>query len=97
MSIQTEDELKALRAIGRIVARTLREMVRQVRPGISTAELDAVGTKLLEEQGARSAPPIVYGFPGAVCISVNDEIVHGIPGARGVAAGDLVKLDLTAA
>src|SRR5208282_126760 len=96
MSIQTDEELEALRAIGCIVARALREMARQVRPGISTAELDAIGAKLLEKEGARSAPRIVYGFPGAVCISVNDEIVHGIPGARVVAAGDLVKLDLTA-
>jgi len=96
MSIQSDEELDALRAVGRIVARTLREMARHVSPGISTAELDAIGAKLLEQQGARSAPPIVYGFPGAVCISVNDEIVHGIPGARQVAGGDLVKLDLTA-
>ncbi len=96
MSIQTDEELAALRAIGRIVARALREMARKVRPGISTAELDAIAAKFLEQQGARSAPPIVYGFPAAVCISVNDEIVHGIPGARQVAPGDLVKLDLTA-
>ena len=96
MSIETSEELEALRAIGRIVGRTLREMARLVRPGISTAELDAIGAKLLAAEGARSAPPMVYGFPGAVCISVNDEIVHGVPGARRVAAGDLVKLDLTA-
>lgn len=96
MSIETHEELEALRAIGRIVGRTLREMARHVRPGISTAELDAIGAKLLSAEGARSAPPIVYKFPGAVCISVNDEIVHGVPGGRRVAAGDLVKLDLTA-
>jgi len=96
VSIETNEQLEALRAIGRIVGQTLREMAREVRPGVSTAELDAVGAKLLASAGARSAPPIVYGFPGAVCISVNDEIVHGVPGARVVAAGDLVKLDLTA-
>jgi|SRR5271168_764229 len=96
MSIETSEQLEALRAIGRIVGQTLREMARQVRPGVSTAELDAIGAKLLAGEGARSAPPMVYGFPGAVCISVNDEIVHGVPGARAIAAGDLVKLDLTA-
>jgi len=96
MSIETDEELEALKAIGRIVGRTLREMAAHVRPGISTAELDVIGAKLLAAAGARSAPPIVYGFPGAVCISVNDEIVHGIPGNRRVAPGDLVKLDLTA-
>jgi methionyl aminopeptidase len=96
MSIETDEQLQALQAIGRIVARTLREMAGQVRPGITTAELDAIGANLLAAEDARSAPPIVYGFPGAVCISVNDEIVHGIPGPRRVAPGDLVKLDLTA-
>jgi len=96
MSIETNEQLEALKAIGRIVGRALREMARHVRPGVSTAGLDAIGAKLLAAEGARSAPPIVYGFPGAVCISVNDEIVHGVPGTRVVAAGDLVKLDLTA-
>jgi len=96
MSIGSEEELEALQAIGRIVGRTLRQLAREVRPGVSTAELDAIGAKLLAAEGAESAPPKVYGFPGAVCISVNDEIVHGVPGARVVAPGDLVKLDLTA-
>jgi len=96
MSIGSEEELRALQAIGRIVGRTLGELAREVRPGISTAELAAIGAKLLAAEGAQSAPPRVYGFPGAVCISVNDEIVHGIPGARVIAPGDLVKLDLTA-
>lgn len=96
MSIETNEQLAALEAIGRIVGRTLREMGSQVRPGVSTAELDAIGAKLLSAEGARSAPPLVYGFPGAVCISVNDEIVHGVPGPRLIAPGDLVKLDLTA-
>jgi len=96
MSIGSAEELEALKVIGRIVGETLREMARRVTPGISTAELDEIGAKLLAAAGARSAPPMVYGFPGAVCISVNDEIVHGVPGARVVARGDLVKLDLTA-
>jgi len=96
MSIETNEELQALQAIGRIVGRTLHTLAGHVRPGITTAELDALGAKFLAAEGARSAPPRVYGFPGAVCISVNDEIVHGVPGARCVVAGDLVKLDLTA-
>jgi methionyl aminopeptidase len=96
MSISSEEELKALEAIGRIVGRTLRELAREVRPGSSTAELDGIGARLLAAEGAESAPARVYGFPGALCISVNDEIVHGVPGARTVAPGDLVKLDLTA-
>jgi methionyl aminopeptidase len=96
VSITTEGELRKLRACGVIVARTLRALARQVRPGVTTAELSELGGRMLAEQGARSSPPMVYRFPGDVCISVNDEVVHGVPGERVIAAGDLVKLDLTA-
>src|SRR6266508_2581031 len=96
MSIKSHAELDKLRAIGKIVRRALDEMAAAVRPGISTAELDGIGARVLAEHGAESAPPKVYGFPGAVCISVNDEAIHGIPGDRALAAGDLVKLDLVA-
>jgi methionyl aminopeptidase len=96
MSITTEEELRKLRACGIIVARTLRALAKRVRPGITTAELSELGGRMLAEQGARSSPPMVYRFPGEVCISVNDEVVHGVPGDRVIAAGDLVKLDLTA-
>jgi len=71
-------------------------MLDQVRPGITTAELNETGARVLAAHGARSAPPQVYGFPGEVCISVNDEAMHGIPGARVIQPGDLVKLDLVA-
>jgi methionyl aminopeptidase len=70
-------------------------MAAQVRPGVSTAKLAEVGAKVMRENGARSAPAMVYKFPGEVCISVNDEAVHGIPGEREVRSGDLVKLDVT--
>jgi len=63
---------------------------------VTTAELDGIGARILAEHGAESAPPKVYGFPGAVCISVNDEAIHGIPGDRALQTGDLVKLDLVA-
>jgi len=96
MSVKSNRDLAGLRAIGRIVAMTLREMAAHVRPGITTAELDSIGARVLDQHGARSAPPMVYGFPGAVCISLNDEALHGIPGGRAVEAGDLVKLDLVA-
>src|SRR5947209_8028888 len=96
MSITTSEKLEKLRACGQIVAKTLRAMASAVRPGITTAELSEIGSRILEVNGARSSPPMVYGFPGDVCISVNDEVVHGIPGARVLLPGDLVKLDLTA-
>jgi methionyl aminopeptidase len=71
-------------------------MAAATRPGITTAELDHIGSAVLEANGAESAPPKVYGFPGAVCISVNAEAIHGIPGTRTLQTGDLLKLDLVA-
>ena len=85
-----------MRAIGRIVREALDATAAAVRPGITTRELDAIGARVLADDGAESAPPKVYGFPGALCISVNDEAIHGIPGDRVIHAGDLVKLDLVA-
>jgi methionyl aminopeptidase len=78
------------------VGKALRAMAAEVRAGVTTAELCEIGSRVLAAHGARSSPPMVYGFPGNVCISVNDEVVHGIPGDRVIQPGDLVKLDLTA-
>jgi methionyl aminopeptidase len=96
MSIQSEHELEQLRAVGRIVRLALNAMSAAVEPGVTTAQLDAVCAKVLAEHSAASAPRKVYGFPGAACISVNDEVVHGVPGNRVLHTGDLVKLDVTA-
>jgi methionyl aminopeptidase len=96
MSIRNEQQLARLRAIGRIVRLALDRAAAAVRAGITTAELDAIGARVLAEHGAESAPPKVYNFPGALCISVNDEAIHGIPGPRVIREGDLVKLDLVA-
>ncbi|HEX8157272.1 MAG TPA: type I methionyl aminopeptidase [Solirubrobacteraceae bacterium] len=96
MSVKTPDELSALKAAGRVVADTIRAMRRAVRPGITTAELDAIAARAFTRAGARSGPALDYGFPATTCISVNDEAVHGIPGKRRLRRGDLVKLDVTA-
>jgi methionyl aminopeptidase len=96
MSIRSQAELEKLRIIGRIVRRALDEAAAAVRPGVTTRELDHIGARVLHANGAESAPPKVYGFPGALCISVNEEAIHGIPGDRVVQSGDLVKLDLVA-
>src|SRR5580700_8095174 len=96
MSITTAEQLEKLRACGQIVAKALRAMAAAVRSGVTTAELSEIGSRILEANGARSSPPMVYDFPGDVCISVNDEVVHGIPSERVLRPGDLVKLDLTA-
>lgn len=96
MSIESPADLAALRVIGAIVGQTLDAVLRAVRPGITTAELDAYAARLLAEAGARSAPRITYDFPGAVCISVNEEVAHGIPGPRKVRPGDVVNIDVSA-
>jgi methionyl aminopeptidase len=96
MSIRNQEQFEKLRAIGRIVRRTLDAAAAAVRPGVTTAELDRLAARFLAEHGAESAPPKVYGFPGALCISVNEEAIHGIPGPRAIQEGDLVKLDLVA-
>jgi methionyl aminopeptidase len=95
MSITDPKELAGLRAAGAVVSLMLRAMKSAVRPGITTAGLDEVGAEVMKQHGARSAPGMVYGFPGVSCISVNDEAVHGIPGKRALEQGDLVKLDVT--
>ncbi len=96
MSIDSEDDLLALRRVGALVARALSAMEGAVAPGMTTADVDDVGAGVLRASGARSAPHLVYGFPGFNLISVNEEIVHGIPGRRRLQPGDLVKLDVTA-
>jgi methionyl aminopeptidase len=96
VSIDHPDELAALRAAGRAVAEAIREMSRRVRPGVTTKELDDVAARVFAAHGARSGPQLDYDFPGTVCISVDDEAVHGIPGPRRLREGQLVKLDVTA-
>jgi methionyl aminopeptidase len=95
MSINEPGEMAGMRAAGEVVRSMLDAMKDQVRPGITTAELDEVGAGVMREHGAQSAPALVYGFPGVSCISLNDEAVHGIPGKRVLQQGDLVKLDVT--
>ena len=79
-----------------MVAETLRAMEAAARPGVRTAELDAIAARVFRRHGARSAPQLAYDFPAFTCISVNDQVVHGIPGERVLAPRDVVKLDVTA-
>lgn len=96
MSIQDYAELLALKEVGHIVHLAITAMANNVREGISTLELANIGGTVMRQNGARSAPSLVYGFPGDVLISLNDEAVHGIPSeSRKIRAGDLVKLDVT--
>jgi methionyl aminopeptidase len=95
MSIDSARDWEGLREAGRVTRLTLDALERHARVGVSTAELDQVAADVFKEHGARSAPAIVYGFPRTVLISINDEIVHGVPGRRRLRRGDLVKIDVT--
>ena len=96
MTADTEKDIQALRAIGRICAETLRKMMEAARPGMTTRELDAIGRGLLEAEGARSAPELVYKYPGATCISVSPVIAHGIPDDHVLSEGELIHIDVSA-
>jgi methionyl aminopeptidase len=95
MSIKSPEEMAGMRTAGAVVCRMLEVMKRAAAPGVTTAELDEVGARVMRQLGARSAPALVYKFPGVSCISVNEEAVHGIPSQRKLKEGDLVKLDVT--
>jgi methionyl aminopeptidase len=97
MIIRNEQDLEGLRKIGRIVALAREEMKRLAKPGMTTKELDLIGKRILDEHGAESAPEKEYNFPGITCISVNEEVAHGIPGDRMIQDGDLVNIDISAA
>jgi methionyl aminopeptidase len=94
--IKTEDEIAAMRQAGRIVAMILKTMAAQIRPGMETRELDIIAVKELEKYGARPSFKGYHGFPANLCVSVNEEIVHGIPGKRVLREGDIVSLDFGA-
>ena len=95
MSIHTPEELAAMRESGHIVRLMLEAMKTAARSGVTTEQLDEIGGDLMRQNGAVSGPTTVYQFPGVSCISVNDEIVHGIPSNRRLRNGDLLKLDVT--
>ena len=96
MSIDGRHDIEGLQRIGAIVAEARDAMGARVAPGVTTAELDAIGKEVLDRHGARSAPQLAYGFPGTTCISLNDDIAHGIPSERVLRAGDLVNIDVSA-
>ncbi|QJB31364.1 type I methionyl aminopeptidase [Chitinophaga oryzae] len=97
MSITSEAELQGMKRISEVVAITLKEMRNYTKPGMSAKEVDEYGGEILRKYGAKSAPKLTYGFPGWTCISINNEIAHGIPHATKILReGDLVNIDVSA-
>jgi len=94
--IKSDREIALMRQTGRIVAIILEILGRQVRPGMKTGELDIIAGREVERLGAKPSFKGYRGFPANLCVSVNDEVVHGIPGERVLNEGDIVSLDFGA-
>lgn len=92
--IKTPEEIARMRVSGQMAAYVRDEVVRRVQPGVTTGELDALAQELIRKLGAKSAFFGYRGYPGHICVSVNDEVVHGIPGPRKIREGDLVSVDV---
>ncbi len=91
---RSREEIERIRAAAQIVAMTLREVGKAVRPGVTTAELDELAESFIRDHGARPAFKGYRGFPASICPSVNDEVVHGLPGPRELREGDLLGVDV---
>src|SRR3954452_22289858 len=96
ITIKNDDELRRMEEAGRVVALAHAHVERAIAPGISTAELDEIVRQVLEDAGAVSSFLGYHGFPAHICTSVNDEIVHGIPGRKRLREGDIVSVDIGA-
>ena len=94
--IKSKEEREKIRQTGHIVAEVLAELRTAVRPGISTGDINEMAREALKRRGAKSSSLGYHGYPGYLCTSVNDEIVHGIPGNRVLTEGDVVSIDLAA-
>ncbi len=95
--LKTRKEIELMREAGRISAMALKLAGEAVKPGVSTLEIDTVARKYIESQGARPNFLGLYGFPATACISINDEVIHGIPSKdRILKEGDIVSIDLGA-
>src|SRR5579885_3434505 len=94
--IKSKEEREKIRETGRIVAAILAELRDAVHPGMTTAEIDKLGAEALKRYGAKSSSLGYHGYPASLCTSVNEEVVHGIPGSRVLAEGDIVSIDFAA-
>ncbi len=91
--IKNNQEIDLMRSAGKIVAETLLLVEEKVRPGITTAELDRIAEEFITKHGARPSFKGLYGFPASLCISVNEQVVHGIPGGYVLKDGDIISVD----
>ena len=91
-----EKDINGLKAAGKVCAQAMRLMMESAKPGMTTLELDQIGEEFLKKQGAKSAPRVMYNFPGGTCISIVPVIAHGIPDDYVLKDGDLINIDVSA-
>ena len=96
ITIKSPQELRLMRKAGLVVAETKAALVRSIEPGMKTRDLDAIARRQIARMGAEASFKGYRGFPATICVSVNEEIVHGIPGNRGIREGDIVSMDVGA-
>ena len=94
IQLKSAEEIEKMSRAGEILAKVMRLLVQAVRPGVRTQELDAIAERAITNTGGKPAFKRYRGFPASLCVSVNEEVVHGIPGARALREGDIVSLDL---
>ena len=94
IAIRTEDDLTVIRSVCRLAAEAMEIGKKEIQPGVTTRHISDKVREFIEGNGARAAFLGYNGYPGAICVSVNEEVVHGIPGDRVLVGGDLVKLDI---
>lgn len=93
INCKSSRELDYMREAGRIVAETFDELKKFIEPGVTTKELDSIAEKYIVSRGARPAFKGLYGFPASICTSINEQVVHGIPGLRKLEDGDIISID----
>jgi len=96
VELKTKAELQAMKKAGELAGRTLQEVGKHVVPGISTRDLDRIAEKFIRQAGGRPTFVGYRGYPATICASINEEVVHGIPGVRKIQAGDVVSIDVAA-
>ncbi len=96
VSCKTKGELDMMRRAGQVVGLAIEHTGKYIKPGITSGELDKIAEDFIRSQGCEPAFQGLYGFPGAICISFNEEVVHGIPGKRVLKEGDIITLDVGA-
>lgn len=96
MSVDSPEQIDGLKRVGGVVAETIAAIRRAAVPGVTTGDLDAVARGVFDRWGARSGPVLTYRYPGAICLSVDTEIVHGVPGAKRLRRGQLLTIDVAA-